>query len=458
MSTIDVIDIELAVDGARALGEDAASDARRSVTADDVLDMHELLSATTVTSARCWRPAVAGRRRAQVTDDTRFAHASEAELARILDYYGVSWEYEPRTFPIMWNLDGKVVESFSPDFYLPELEPVCRADDAQAEPRAAQEPQAAPAARAVPGHPRQALLRQGLPRADAQVRPLRAGRVAQRARGPGRGRPRRPRRAAGRSCGRPSRSRPWPARPRAPVADVGAESPTRRRRAPSSRGSRRRRGRRAFRARARHRITPARSGRWMVPRMTHSTRVPDLRADIGEVLVSEEQIRAKVARAGCADQSRTTPAVGHPRERPQGLAAVHGRPDARHRDPRPDRPDGGLVVRRRDDRDVGPGAHPQGPVSSIDRRASDVLIVEDIIDTGLTLNYLLRYLRGKNPATLRICALLDKPARRLVEIPIDYTRLHDPRRVRRRLRPRLRRVLPQPAVHRRAAARAVRDS
>jgi hypoxanthine phosphoribosyltransferase len=50
----------------------------------------------------------------------------------------------------------------------------------------------------------------------------------------------------------------------------------------------------------------------------------------------------------------------------------------------------------------------------------DVLIVEDIIDTGLTLNYLLRYLRGKNPNSLRICALLDKPARRLVEIPIDY--------------------------------------
>ncbi len=57
-----------------------------------------------------------------MTDDVRFAHASEAELARILDYYGVRWEYEPRTFPILWNLDGKVVESFSPDFYLPEAE------------------------------------------------------------------------------------------------------------------------------------------------------------------------------------------------------------------------------------------------------------------------------------------------------------------------------------------------
>jgi hypoxanthine phosphoribosyltransferase len=56
--------------------------------------------------------------------------------------------------------------------------------------------------------------------------------------------------------------------------------------------------------------------------------------------------------------------------------------------------------------------------SSIENR--DVLIVEDIIDTGLTLNYLLRYLRGKNPASLAVCTLLDKPARRLVEIPIDY--------------------------------------
>jgi hypoxanthine phosphoribosyltransferase len=56
--------------------------------------------------------------------------------------------------------------------------------------------------------------------------------------------------------------------------------------------------------------------------------------------------------------------------------------------------------------------------SSIDGR--HVLIVEDIIDTGLTLNYLVRYLGGKNPASLRICTLLDKRARRLVEIAIDY--------------------------------------
>jgi len=51
-----------------------------------------------------------------------FAHASEAELARILTYYDVRWEYEPDTFPIGWTLEGEVVESFAPDFYLPELD------------------------------------------------------------------------------------------------------------------------------------------------------------------------------------------------------------------------------------------------------------------------------------------------------------------------------------------------
>ena len=43
-------------------------------------------------------------------------------MARILDFYEVRWEYEPHTFPILWNLDGAVVESFSPDFYLPDLD------------------------------------------------------------------------------------------------------------------------------------------------------------------------------------------------------------------------------------------------------------------------------------------------------------------------------------------------
>src|SRR3954469_20493456 len=50
----------------------------------------------------------------------------------------------------------------------------------------------------------------------------------------------------------------------------------------------------------------------------------------------------------------------------------------------------------------------------------DVLIVEDIVDSGLTLNYLLRTLRARNPASLEVCALLTKPERRKVELPIRY--------------------------------------
>ncbi len=52
----------------------------------------------------------------------RFAHESEAELARILDYYRIEWRYEPDVFPIAWNAEGKVIESFAPDFYLPQID------------------------------------------------------------------------------------------------------------------------------------------------------------------------------------------------------------------------------------------------------------------------------------------------------------------------------------------------
>lgn len=49
-----------------------------------------------------------------------FAHPTEEKFARILDYYGIEWEYEPRTFPLEWDAEGNVTEAFSPDFYLPQ--------------------------------------------------------------------------------------------------------------------------------------------------------------------------------------------------------------------------------------------------------------------------------------------------------------------------------------------------
>lgn len=50
----------------------------------------------------------------------RFVHPTEAFFARVLDYYGIEWQYEPRTFPLAWDARGEVTEAFTPDFYLPQ--------------------------------------------------------------------------------------------------------------------------------------------------------------------------------------------------------------------------------------------------------------------------------------------------------------------------------------------------
>ena len=146
--------------------------------------------------------------------------------------------------------------------------------------------------------------------------------------------------------------------------------------------------------------------------------MPDLRADIGDVLITEEQIRAKVRELGALVsrdyEGRSVTLVSVLKGSLPFMADLMRAIE---------------IPVQIDLMEVssygGTATESSGLVrilkdlsSSIDGR--HVLIVEDIIDTGLTLNYLLRYLRGKNPASLRICTLLDKPARRLVDIPIDY--------------------------------------
>jgi len=51
-----------------------------------------------------------------------FAHSSEREFARVMDFYRIRWEYEPRTFPIEWDDCNNVIAAFTPDFYLPDLD------------------------------------------------------------------------------------------------------------------------------------------------------------------------------------------------------------------------------------------------------------------------------------------------------------------------------------------------
>jgi hypoxanthine phosphoribosyltransferase len=149
-----------------------------------------------------------------------------------------------------------------------------------------------------------------------------------------------------------------------------------------------------------------------------TTRTIDLEADIGEILLTEDQIQDRIAELGrqisvdYAGRQLTLVSVlkGSLPFMADLMRAI-------------------SIPVRIDLMEVssygGTSTESSGLVRilkdlSASIQGEDVLIVEDIIDTGLTLNYLLRYLRGKNPATLRICTLLDKPARRLVDIPVDY--------------------------------------
>ncbi len=152
--------------------------------------------------------------------------------------------------------------------------------------------------------------------------------------------------------------------------------------------------------------------------MTHE-RDTDLRADIGDILVAEAEIAAKVVELG----ARITHDYGG--RRVTLVSVLKGSlpfmADLMRAIDLPLRIDLMEVSSYGGSTTESSGLVRILKDLSASIEGEDVLIVEDIIDTGLTLNYLIRYLRGKNPASLRICTLLDKPARRLVEIPVDYT-------------------------------------
>jgi len=147
-------------------------------------------------------------------------------------------------------------------------------------------------------------------------------------------------------------------------------------------------------------------------------RTVDLESDIGEVLLTEDQIQAKVAelgkRIGADYAGRQLTLVSVLKGSLPFMA------DLMRAIPVPVRIDLMEVSSYGSSATESSGLVRILKDLSATIEGEDVLIVEDIIDTGLTLNYLVRYLRGKNPASLRICTLLDKPARRLVEIPVDY--------------------------------------
>jgi hypoxanthine phosphoribosyltransferase len=142
-----------------------------------------------------------------------------------------------------------------------------------------------------------------------------------------------------------------------------------------------------------------------------------MHADVEEVLLSGEEVQARVAELGAqlaADYEGREPVL---------VSVLKGSiiflADLVRAMPIP------LSIDLMEVSSYGTSTESSGQVrilkdlsTSIEGR--EVIVVEDIIDTGLTLNYLLRYLHDKGPASIRICCLLDKPARRLAPIEIDY--------------------------------------
>lgn len=67
-------------------------------------------------------PPVRGPVPDRPSDHVSFQHRSEHQFARLLDHYGIEWEYEPDEFAIGWDDDGQMIAAFRPDFYLPAFD------------------------------------------------------------------------------------------------------------------------------------------------------------------------------------------------------------------------------------------------------------------------------------------------------------------------------------------------
>ena len=246
----------------------------------------------------------------------KFAHASEKEFAQILDFYGLGWQYEPRSFPLRWDGDA-VLEMLTPDFYLPEL-------DIYLELTTMKQSLVTQKNRKI------RLMRELYP--DVSVRLL---------------------------------------------------------------------YRKDFhRLLAKYGFGPlAESG------------VPG----IDRVLLSERQIQQKVTELGkriTRDYAQRQPLlVGVQRGmvcfmadlmRQITLPVMLDFMSISHYG----RVEGGAVRITKD--------------LDLDLKGQDVVLVEDIIDTGMTLHYLMGHLMSKSPASVEVCTLLDKRARRIVDVPIKY--------------------------------------
>lgn len=247
----------------------------------------------------------------------RFAHPSEAEFARILDFYGIDWQYEPRSFPLRWE-QGRVAEAFTPDFYLPDLNLYIEVTTLKT-------------GLTADKNRKVRLLKQLYP--EVNIRLLKKRDLLRLLTKYGYG-------------------------PLAPeeVPDID---------------------------------------RILIPTTKLQQRVAELGAQISRDYADKDPVLIGVLRGVLcflADLIRqlTLPVTIDF----MAISSYEG-----------DSSSGAVKILKDLDENIK-GRH--------------AILVEDIVDTGMTLNHILDYLWAKKPASLTVCALLDKRARRLVDVQVDY--------------------------------------
>ena len=250
--------------------------------------------------------------------DARFAHESEEEFARILDFYGVPWQYEPRMFPLRHADDGRIIEAFSPDFYLPEFDLYIELTTMKQGLVTEKHRKLRRLRELYPGIQIKLLYKKDYLKLLAKYR----------------------------------------------IGDFGKH---------------------------------------------------DEAMAVSEVLFTAPEIERRVSELGRIISR------DYAGKEPLFVGVLKGvtcfMADLMRHTSLPLHVDFMTISSYEGDRS-GAVRIIQDLSENIARR--DVLMVEDIIDTGMTLNHLMKELERRGPASLRVCALLDKRARRLVDVPLDY--------------------------------------
>ncbi|HUF54669.1 MAG TPA: hypoxanthine phosphoribosyltransferase [Dehalococcoidia bacterium] len=245
-----------------------------------------------------------------------FAHPAEYEFARILDFYGIEWVYEPRSFPLRWE-KGHVTEAFTPDFYLPERDLYVELTTLKTSLTAEK-------------NRKMRQIKELYP--DTRIIMLKKRDYLRLLANYGYG-------------------------PLSPEQVPDVE-------------------------------------RVMIPQQKLALRVQELGAEISRDYTGKEPVLVGVLRGVICFISDLMRNLSVPCN--VDFMAVSSYAGA-----------SSGAVRIQKDLDLN-------------IKGRDVILVEDIVDTGMTLNHLMEYLQTKRPSSVKVCTLLDKRARRLIDVPLDY--------------------------------------